>query len=128
MAAFIASVGGIGHLVVVGAEVVVAEAAVFKAVSMCIMAEWTKVNMGIFTRYSAWAKLDEFVQGVDSEVTKKGPEGEAGDSYGCWGGCPGVDGGGFSAVAVTAVGAAATVAASPLLDVLRWVSLRSQVG
>ena len=59
--AFIAGVGGIGHLVVVGAEVVMAEAAVFEAVSMHIMAEWTKVNMGIFTRYLAWVKLDKFV-------------------------------------------------------------------
>jgi hypothetical protein len=59
--AFIASVGGIGHLAVVGAEVVVAETAVFEAVSMCVVAEWTKANVGISTGYLAWEKLDEFV-------------------------------------------------------------------
>ena len=59
--AFIAGVGGIGHLVVVQAEVVMAETAVFKAVSVHVVAEWTEANMGIFTRYLAWAKLDEFV-------------------------------------------------------------------
>ena len=61
MAAFIAGVGGIGHLAVVQAEVVVAEAAVLKAMSMHVVAEQTKVNVGISTGYLAWAKLDEFV-------------------------------------------------------------------
>jgi hypothetical protein len=59
--AFIAGVGGIGDLAVVGAEVVVAETAVFEAVSMCVVAEQTEVNVGISTKYLAWAKLDEFV-------------------------------------------------------------------
>jgi hypothetical protein len=59
--AFIAGVGGIGDLAVVGAEVVVAETAVFEAVSMCVVAEQTKANVGISTKYLAWAKLDEFV-------------------------------------------------------------------
>jgi hypothetical protein len=61
-AAFIAGVGGVRHLAVVGAEVVVAEAAVLKAVSMHVVAEWTEANVGISTRYLAWAKLDEFVR------------------------------------------------------------------
>jgi D-arabinose 1-dehydrogenase-like Zn-dependent alcohol dehydrogenase len=39
MAAFIAGVGGIGHLAVVWAEVVMAEAAVLEAVSMHVVAE-----------------------------------------------------------------------------------------
>jgi len=59
--AFITGVGGVGHLVVVGAKVVVAEAAVFEAVSVCVVVEWTKANMGILIRYLAQAKLDEFV-------------------------------------------------------------------
>jgi hypothetical protein len=59
--AFIAGVGGVGHLSVVRAEVVVAETAVFEAVSVCIVAEWTKANVGISTGYLAWAKLNEFV-------------------------------------------------------------------
>jgi hypothetical protein len=59
--AFITGVGGIGHLAVVWAEVVVAETAVLEAVSVRIMVEQTKVNMGIFTGYLAWAKLNEFV-------------------------------------------------------------------
>jgi len=45
----------------VRAAVVMAETAVFKAVSMCVMAERTEANMGIFTGYLAQAKLDEFV-------------------------------------------------------------------
>ena len=45
----------------VRAEVVVAEAAVLKAVSVCVVAERTEVNVGISTGYLAWAKLDEFV-------------------------------------------------------------------
>jgi hypothetical protein len=59
--AFIAGMGGIGHLVVVGAEVVVAETAVFQAMSMHVVAEQTEANMGICTRYLALAKLNEFV-------------------------------------------------------------------
>jgi hypothetical protein len=59
--AFIAGVGGVGHLVVVRAEVVVAEAAVLEAVSMRVVAERTEVNVGISTGYLAWAKLDKFV-------------------------------------------------------------------
>jgi len=59
--AFIAGVGGVGHLAVVWAEVVVAETAVLEAVSMHIVAEWTEVNVGICTGYLAWVKLDEFV-------------------------------------------------------------------
>jgi hypothetical protein len=58
-AAFIA--GGIGHLVVVRAEVVVAEATVLEAVSVCVVAERTEANVGISTGYLAWAKLNEFV-------------------------------------------------------------------
>jgi hypothetical protein len=38
-----------------------AEIAVFEAVSVHVMVEWTKTNMGIFTGYLAWAKFDEFV-------------------------------------------------------------------
>jgi hypothetical protein len=60
--AFIAGVGGVGHLAVVWAEVVVAEAAVLKAVSMHVVAERTEVNVGIITGYLAQAKLNEFVQ------------------------------------------------------------------
>jgi hypothetical protein len=60
-AAFIAGVGDIGHLVVVQAEVVVAETAVLETVSVCVVVEWTEVNVGISTGYLAWAKLDEFV-------------------------------------------------------------------
>jgi hypothetical protein len=48
LAAFITGMRGAGHLAVVGAEVVVAEAAVLKTVSMGIMVEWTEVNVGIF--------------------------------------------------------------------------------
>ena len=69
------------------------------------------------------------MQRVDGEVTEKRPEGKTGNSLGYWSGCPGVDGGGFGAVAVTAaVGVAAAVAALPLSDVLRWLLARSQVG
>jgi len=57
--AFIA--GGVGHLAVVGAEVVVAEAAVLETVSVRVVAERTEANVGISTGYLAWAKLDEFV-------------------------------------------------------------------
>jgi hypothetical protein len=60
-AAFIASVGGVGHLVVIGAEVVMAETAVFEAVSVRVVVEWTEVNVGISTGYLAWAKLNKFV-------------------------------------------------------------------
>ena len=59
--AFIAGVGGVGHLAVVRAEVVVAEAAVLKAVSVRVVAERTEANVGICTGYLAWAKLDKFV-------------------------------------------------------------------
>ena len=59
--AFIAGVGGIGHLAVVGAEVVVTEAAVLEAVSVRVVAERTEANVGISTGYLAWVKLDEFV-------------------------------------------------------------------
>ena len=59
--AFIAGVGGVGHLAVVQAEVVVAEAAVLEAVSVRVVAERTEVNVGISTGYLAWAKLDKFV-------------------------------------------------------------------
>jgi hypothetical protein len=38
-----------------------AETAVFEAVSMRVVAEWTEANVGISTGYLAWAKLDEFV-------------------------------------------------------------------
>ena len=60
--AFIAGVGGVGHLAVVRAEVVVTEAAVLKAVSVRVVAERTEANVGISTGYLAWAKLDEFVR------------------------------------------------------------------
>jgi hypothetical protein len=60
--AFIAGVGGIGHLVMVGAEVVVAEATAFEAVSVHVVAELTEANVGISTRYLAWVKLDKFVR------------------------------------------------------------------
>jgi hypothetical protein len=59
--AFIAGVGGVGHLAVIRAEVVVAEAAVLKAVSVRVVAERTKANVGISTGYLDWAKLNEFV-------------------------------------------------------------------
>jgi hypothetical protein len=60
--AFITGVGGVGHLAVIRAEVVTAEVAVLEAVSVCIVVEWTKANVGISTGYLAWAKLDEFVR------------------------------------------------------------------
>jgi hypothetical protein len=60
--AFIAGVGHVGHLVVIGAEVVVAEAAVLEAVSMRVVVERTEANVGISTGYLAWVKLDEFVR------------------------------------------------------------------
>jgi hypothetical protein len=59
--AFIAGVRDVGHLVVVQAEVVMAEAAVLKTVSVDVVAEWTEANVGISTGYLAWAKLDKFV-------------------------------------------------------------------
>jgi hypothetical protein len=59
--AFIAGAGRVGHLAVVGTEVVMAETTVFEAVSMHVVAEQTEANMGIFTGYLAWAKLDKFV-------------------------------------------------------------------
>ena len=46
----------------VGAEVVIAETAVFEAVSVRVVAERTKANVGISTRYLAWVKLDKFVR------------------------------------------------------------------
>ena len=129
-AAIIAGVGGVGHLAVVGAEIVVAEAAVLEAVSVHVVAEWTEANVGISTGYLDWAKLNKFVQRVDGEVTEERAEREARNSLRCRGCCPGIDSWGFGAfVAVAAgVGAAATVAALPLSDVLWWVSTRSQVG
>ena len=60
-AAFIAGVGCVGHLLVVRAEVVLAETAVFEAVSMHVVVEWTEVNVGISTRYLAQAELNKFV-------------------------------------------------------------------
>jgi hypothetical protein len=129
-AAFIAGVGGVGHLAMVRAAVVMAETAVFKAVSMCVMAERTEANMGIFTGYLAQAKLDEFVWWVDGKVVKEGPKREAGNFYRCQSCCLGVDGGSFGAVAAAAaaISATAAVAVLPLPDVFRWASLRSQVG
>ena len=109
----------------IGAEVVVAETAVLEAVSVRIVAERTKANVGISTGYLAWAKPNEFVQQVDGEVVAERAEREARNLLRCWSGCPGVDGRCFSAVAVAA---AVGVAALPLSDVLWWVSTRSQVG
>ena len=60
--AFIAGVGGVGHLAVVWAEVVVAETAVLETVSVRVVAERTEANVGISTGYLAWVKLDEFVR------------------------------------------------------------------
>jgi hypothetical protein len=60
--AFIAGVGGVGHLAVIRAEVVVAETAVLEAVSVRVVAEWTEANVGISTGYLAWAKLSEFMR------------------------------------------------------------------
>jgi hypothetical protein len=122
-------VGRIGHLSVIGAEVVVAETAVLEAVSVRVVAEWTEVNVGISTGYLAWAKLDEFVRRVDGEVAEERAEREARNSLRCWSGRLGVNSGCFGAVAVAAaVGVAATVAALPLSDVLWWALMRSQVG
>jgi hypothetical protein len=128
--AFIAGVGGIGHLVVVWAEVVVAETAVLEAVSVHVVVERTKANVGISTGYLAWVKLDEFVRRVDGEVTEERAEREVRNSLRCQSGCSSVDGWCFSAVVTVAVGvgAAATVAALPLSDVLWWPLTRSQVG
>ena len=129
-AAFIAGMGGIGHLVVVGAEVVVAETAVFEAVSVCVVAEWTEVNVGISTGYLARAKLDEFVRRVDGEVAEERAEREVRNSLRCRSRCSGVDSWGFGAVVavVAGVGAATTVTALLLPDVLWWSLTRSQVG
>jgi hypothetical protein len=130
---FIAGVGDIGHLVVVRAEVVVAEAAVLEAVSVCVVTEWTEANVGISIGYLAWAKLDKFVQQVDGEVAEERAERETRNLLRRRSGCPGVDGGCFSAVAITAavsaaVSAAVAVAMLPLPDVLWWASTRSQIG
>jgi hypothetical protein len=130
---FIAGVGDIGHLAVVQAEVVVAEAAVLEAVSVCVVTEWTKANVGISTGYLAWVKLDKFVRQVDGEVTEERVERETRNLLRCRSGCPGVDSRCFGAVAVTAavgaaVSAAVAVAMLPLPDVLWWASTRSQVG
>ena len=129
-AAFIAGAGCIGHLSVVGAEVVVAETAVLKAVSVHVVVERTEVNMGICTGYLAQAKLNEFMCGVDGEVMEKGPEGETRNSHRCGGSCLGVNGGGFSAVVAVAAGVGAATAVTALLlpDVLWWSLTRSQVG
>ena len=59
--AFIAGVGGVGHLAVVQAEVVMAEATVLKAVSVRVVVERTEVNVGISTGYLAQVKLNKFV-------------------------------------------------------------------
>jgi hypothetical protein len=128
--AFIAGAGGVGHLAVVRAEVVVAEIAVLEAVSVRVVAERTEANVGIFTGYLAWAKLDEFVRRVDGEITEERAEREVRNSLRCRSCCPGIDGWGFGAVVAVAVGvgAAAAVAALPLSDVLWWASTRSQVG
>jgi hypothetical protein len=88
VAAFIA----IGHLSVVGTEVVVAEAAVLEAVSMHVVAEWTEANVGITTGYLAWAKLDELVRRVYGEVMEERVEREVRNSLRCRSGCPGIDG------------------------------------
>jgi hypothetical protein len=47
VAAFIAGAGGVGHLAVVRAKVVMAEAAVLEAVSMRVVVERTEANVGI---------------------------------------------------------------------------------
>jgi hypothetical protein len=124
--AFIAGVGGVGHLAVIGAEVVVAETAVFEAVSVRVVAEWTEANVGISTGYLAQAKLDEFVRQVDSKVVEERAEREARNSLRDWGGCLGVDSRGFSADVTVA--AAVCVTMLPLPDVFWWASTRSQVG
>jgi hypothetical protein len=130
VAAFIASVEGVRHLSVVGAEVVAAEAAVLEAVSMRVVVEWTEANVGITTRYLAWAKLDEFVRRVDGEVAEERAEREVRNLLRCRSCCPGVDGWGFGAVVAVAAGVSAAVAVAALLlsDVLWWVLTRSQVG
>jgi len=127
---FIAGVGGVGHLVVVRAEVVVAEAAVLEAVSVRVVVEQTEANVGICTGYLAWAKLDELVRRVDGEVSEERAEREARNSLRCRSRCPGIDGRSFGAVVAVAavVGAAAAVTTLPLPDVLWWWSTMSQVG
>jgi hypothetical protein len=95
---FITGVGGVGHLVVVRAEVVMAETAVLKAVSVRVVAEWTEANVGISTGYLAWAKLDEFVRRVDAEVVEERAEREARNSLRCQSCCLGVNSWGFGAV------------------------------
>jgi hypothetical protein len=128
--AFIAGVQGVGHLAVVRAEVVVAEAAVLKAVSVRVVVERTEVNVGISTGYLAWAKLDKFVQRVDTEVTEERVEREARNLLRYWSCGLGVDSWGFGAVVAVAagVGATAGVATLSLPDVFQWASTRSQVG
>jgi len=128
--AFIAGAGGVGHLAVVWAEVVVAETAVLEAVSMHVVAERTEANVGISTRYLAWVKLDEFVQQVDGEVVEERAEREARNLLRCQSGCPSVDGGCFGAVVAVAAGVGAATAVTALLlpDVLWWSLTRSQVG
>jgi hypothetical protein len=70
------------------------------------------------------------VQRVDGEVAEERAEREVRNSLRCRGCCPGIDSRGFGAVVTVAagVGAAATVAALPLPNVLWWASTRSQVG
>jgi hypothetical protein len=128
--AFIAGVGGVGHLVVIWAEVVVAEAAVLETVSMRVVAEWAEANVGISTGYLAWAKLDEFVRQVDGEVAEERVEREVRNSLRGRSCCLGIDSWGFGTVVAVAagVGAAAAVAALPLSDVLWWALTRSQIG
>jgi hypothetical protein len=128
--AFIAGVGGVGHLAVVWAEVVMAEAAVLEAVSVRVVVEWTEANVGISTGYLAWVKLDEFVRRVDAEVAEERAEREARNSLRCQSHCLGIDSWGFGAVVAVAagVGAAATVTLLSLPNVLWWASMRSQVG
>jgi hypothetical protein len=128
--AFIAGAGGVGHLAVVWAEVVVAETAVLETVSVRVVAEWTEANVGISTGYLARAKLNKFVRRVDGEVAEERAERETRNSLRCQSCCPGIDGWGFCAAVTVAVGvgAAAAVAALPLSDVLWWASTRSQVG
>jgi hypothetical protein len=105
--AFITGVGGIGHLVVIQAEVVVAEAAMLEAVSMHVVVEQTEANVGISTGYLAWAKLDKFVQRVDAEVTEERVEREARNLLRYRSRCPGIDGWGFGAVVAVAAGVGA---------------------
>ena len=97
-----------------------AETAVFEAVSVRVVVEQTKVNVGITTGYLAWAKLNGLVRQVDAEVAEERAEREARNSLRCRSGRLGVNGRCFSTVVAVAagVGAAAAVAALPLPDVL----------